>query len=512
MNWGKKSRFTILLTMMAAGASVFAGCSDKPAATSSPAPTSEGDTGTSEPAKDILEITMMNLLVNPEPPKADNPTLKAIEEYTQTKLEVTWVPDAAYIDKMNATLASSSLPKVLMVGDTKAPSIISSIRSGMFWEIGPYLKDYPNISKMNQQVFNNIALDGKLYGIYRARPIARNGLVFRQDWLDKLGLQQPKTADDLYAVLQAFTKKDPDGNGKDDTFGMALDKNFVIGGHMKNFQSWFGAPNGWEVKDGKVTPDFMTEAYMDTLNFVRKLFNEKLINTDFPVAPAAQDFINQGKAGLTPWCLCSIDGPAFADLYKANPDAKLDMVNKLTGPKGDRTPADPGYLGVFMFPKSSVKTENELKRILQFFDKMADEKMNFLLDYGIEGKHYKTDNGKPVIIDKALYDREVNLYKQLKIADSSLNAFGSEVDKKRARFYEENERFAVPNPTYPLVSPTMAEKGNDLNKIVTDAATKYIFGELDEAAWNKAIEQWRKSGGDKVMEEYAAEYAKSQKP
>ncbi|MDF2713294.1 MAG: putative multiple sugar transport system substrate-binding protein YtcQ [Paenibacillus sp.] len=507
---GKLVRSTVILFSTMVIASVFAGCSSKLATDSTPAPTATGTQNVKAQPLEPLEITMMNLLVLPEPPKADNPTLKAIETYTNTKLNVTWVPSAVYNDKMNATLASSSLPKVLMIADTKAPSIISSTRAGMFWDIGAFLKDYPNISKLNQQVFNNIAIDGKVYGIFRARPIARSGLVFRQDWLDKLGLKQPKTMDELYAILQAFTKKDPDGNGKEDTFGMSLDKNFVTG-YMKIFQSWFGAPNGWEAKDGKFTPDFMTKEYLDSLNYLRKLFSEKLINTDFPVAPAAQDFINQGKAGVTPWCLCTIDGPPFADLYKANPNAKLDMVNKLTGPKGDRIPADPGYSGVFMFPKSSVKTESELKRILQFFDQMADEKMNYLMDYGVEGLHYKLDGGKPIVLDKDLYDREVSLYKQLKISDSSNNPFGSDVDKKRNILFAENEKIAVPNPTFPLVSSTMAEKGNDLNKIIMDAATKYIYGEFDEAAWNKAIDQWKKAGGDKVIEEYAAEVAKSKK-
>ena len=46
------------------------------------------------------------------------------------------------------------------------------------------------------------------------------GLLVRKDWLDKLGLAAPTTLDELYDVLYAFTYNDPDGNGKNDTYGL----------------------------------------------------------------------------------------------------------------------------------------------------------------------------------------------------------------------------------------------------------------------------------------------------
>lgn len=45
----------------------------------------------------------------------------------------------------------------------------------------------------------------------------------RQDWLDNLGLEVPRTWDELAAVAEAFVTQDPDGNGEDDTIGILLD-------------------------------------------------------------------------------------------------------------------------------------------------------------------------------------------------------------------------------------------------------------------------------------------------
>lgn len=46
--------------------------------------------------------------------------------------------------------------------------------------------------------------------------------MVRKDWLDKLGLDVPKTLDDVVEVARAFKNDDPDGNGVDDTWGLGV--------------------------------------------------------------------------------------------------------------------------------------------------------------------------------------------------------------------------------------------------------------------------------------------------
>ena len=47
-----------------------------------------------------------------------------------------------------------------------------------------------------------------------------NEMWIRQDWLDALGLEAPRTWDELAQVANAFVTEDPDGNGEDDTIGI----------------------------------------------------------------------------------------------------------------------------------------------------------------------------------------------------------------------------------------------------------------------------------------------------
>ena len=49
-----------------------------------------------------------------------------------------------------------------------------------------------------------------------------NVMWTRQDWLDALGLDVPRTWDELAEVAKAFVTRDPDGNGENDTIGCLL--------------------------------------------------------------------------------------------------------------------------------------------------------------------------------------------------------------------------------------------------------------------------------------------------
>ncbi|OUS75049.1 hypothetical protein B1748_19305 [Paenibacillus sp. MY03] len=468
-------------------------------------------------------FTMMNQYTSPEPPGENNPIIKKIEEYTNTKIDATWIPASAYNDKVNVSIASNDLPQVLMIQDTKSSSIINAQRSGMFWEIGPYLKDYPNLSKYNgnETVLNNISVDGKVYGLYRARALARQGVVIRQDWLENLGLEQPKTIDDLYNVIKAFTLNDPAKTGNKDTFGLVEAEDSSNGASavgLTGFQTiaaFFGAPNQWEIQDGKAVPQFMTPENMEAMKFYKRLYDEKLINQDFPATKTSkqQEQFFQGKAGVI---FTTLDFLITGgnELKKANPDAKLDIISRIEGPEGERVFATTGYNGMFVFPKATVKTEEELKKLLGFFDKIVDEEMMYTWTWGIEGSHHAKDSsGEPSITDQTAYSNEVSPLKQLPSYDGALMIWKGkgEADNKFRQMMQDNESIIVSNPVEPLISQTAVEKGTELNKIITDARIKFIIGTLDEDGFNKEVEKWRAQGGDQIIADYTELYANQAK-
>ena len=76
----------------------------------------------------------------------------------------------------------------------------------------------------------------------------------RTDWLRKVGLTTPRTMADLLKISSAFTHNDPDGDGKNDTYGIAVQKDYwqntaSLEGFFFGYHAY---PNIWLEKDGKL--------------------------------------------------------------------------------------------------------------------------------------------------------------------------------------------------------------------------------------------------------------------
>ncbi|CAN7308673.1 extracellular solute-binding protein [Paenibacillus sp. LjRoot153] len=514
MNKVRKRKMTAALCL-AVSISVFTGCS------SESTPKSTAQTGTAAPTKEApYNMSIMMKSFYNDSITAESKIWKKTEEVTNTKLDVLFTPDANYADKLNVTLASGSLPSVIFVTGNlvKMPSIVNAVKGGAFWEIGPYLKDYPNLKQMNPIILNNTSYNGKTYGLYTARPIGRYGVSYRKDWLTNLGMSEPKTVDDFYNMLKAFKEKDPDKNGKNDTYGMVVSK---YAGPWDVMQNWFGVPNKWGLDmDGKLLPAQLTPEYMYALKFFKKLYDEQLVNADFPVYDSAKwnDPIINGKAGVA----VDVVGRSYQiqeAMQAAKVPGEIDLFGTVKGPKGEFNLATTGYGGVFMISKSAVKTEADLKKVLNFFDKTNDKDMQLLITNGLEGTHYKVEDGKLVTLltpeMPQAPDINIKSFNQLllgvpNVLDTAFKA-GTPLREKALDVQTANEKNVVPNPGEPLLSATYTQKGAQLDQLLEDARVKFIVGKIDEAGFMAEMEQWKKNGGTDYIKEMNEAYAESQK-
>jgi putative aldouronate transport system substrate-binding protein len=472
-----------------------------------------------EPAKEDttpLEISLVVPQVGDIPAKG-NVIEQEIEKYTNTKLTFQWVPSSTYDEKINVMIASGDLPKIMRVN--YVPTVISAAQNGAFWDIGPLLKDYKNVAAQNPQYYENIKIDGKLYGIPLYREIARPALVYRKDWLDAAGLKPPKTLDDYYNLAKVLATSDPDKNEKNDTYGFMLDKKYNDGASnvLTRLAVTQGGVNKYGVdSSGKITPEFLTQQYMDVLKLFRRLYSEKLINQDFPALEGseADKKYEAGFVGLKLNGLATNAANMFDRMVKVTPNLVLDTTH-WEGPQGFRIAAQNGNNGFHVFPKSAVKTEAELKRLLKFMDQLLDEKMSTLQKRGIEGVHYKkVDNGLVEWIDLTAFNREVKPYRDDLLNFETYNVpqlKDTPLAMKGYKMEPEGLKYAVHNPVLTLSSATFSERGKELDIMMMDAATNYIVGKIDDAGYQAAIDKWRKAGGDNMLKEYEAAYAKNKK-
>lgn len=518
----KKSLRILAMTLALSAAASMAGCSGSPSSSvspnpssSSPSPASNVNSSSQAPVESAgpNKVTMLNNFYATDPPKTDSVIFERISQHTNTELEITWVPYAAYNEKFNALLAAGDLPQIVLNNEGKKAGIINAVRSGMFWEIGPEIQNYPNLSQLNSKVFDTLAVDGKVYALFRQRVLARNGYIIRKDWLDKLGLEMPKTIDEVYKVAEAFTTMDPDGNGIADTFGVAESSNFQV----REVSVWCGSQTGNFMKDGKMYPEFFHDGYLAALDFYRNLYANDYINKDFPVVKQRGDNINNGKAGIYFGVIDDVN-TKFNDLYKLNPEAELDVMQPLYTPDGiPVVRATSGYNGLFYFSKTSIPDEAQLQVCLRFMDQLGDDEICDLINFGIEGDHYTLKDGKAIRTPE-----QISAFNVLQNDISQISPFGSmrkhlvggdvtPIAEKVETLFAQNEQYAITDIGAPFLSDTAIKMGDELNQIYKDAQVKYVLGEIDLDGWNQAKEEWLKAGGDKVIEEYTQQYSEFNK-
>lgn len=455
-----------------------------------------------EAEEEPFPISIMMQSFDADLPDNSSPVIQALEAYTNTKVEIRFVPDSAYGDTFNITMAGADLPTIIVAG--KTPSFINAVRSGAFWELGPYLKDYPNLSLANEVVLNNASIDGKTYGIYRARTLGRNGVTVRKDWLENLGMDIPTTIDEFYDMLWAFTYNDPDGNNIDDTYGTVISK---WHGPWDIMQLWFGVPNGWgEDENGNLVPAHQYPEYVEALRFFKKMYDEGLVNEDFAVMDSGiwTNPIINGEAGSI---VDVADQAQRIDdkIKEIHPDLEaIDVFGGVSGEHGLRLLPTIGYNDMLAIPKDSVKTEEELRRVLDFIDKLNDEDMQILLANGIEGRQYELEDGYMVPTEDPTMARENRNLNQMLMfipEDRSIPVKLTPVREKVAEVQASNVPHVIGNPAQPLVSDTYAQSGQQLDNIILDARVQFIVGQIDEAGLEEANQLWLRTGGDKYIEE-----------
>lgn len=448
------------------------------------------------------------------------------EEYTQTVVEWRTENNDTYTEKLGLTLMDKeNMPMILTAKDGLTGNVVDAAKKGAFWDLTAYLQDsekYPNLSQADPDVLKAVTIDGQIVGIYRARSKGRYGLSYRKDWAENVGITEaPKTIEDVYDMLYKFTYEDPDGNGVDDTYGLELTK---YTGPLDIIQTWFGCGNEWVEQDGKLVPVHQTEEFKEALQWMKKIYDEGLIRKDWATIDSGtfSESCKKGEAGVF---VDVIDGGRRIWDYFQNNDVKsvVDSTQlasmELVGAINGKTLATSGFSGCYLITKAGAKTEEDLENCLHFLDKMCDDEMLVLADYGLEGITYEiNDEGKIEKNGELTMEQEPQCGLNQAVAyvpnERSLNPELklTETQEKDYEIREYNLQYTVMNPAlgYLASSEVNAEVGTDIEQIIDDARTQYICGQIDDAGFDAAAQLWLDRGGDRLVEDVNRLYQEDQ--
>lgn len=476
-------------------------------------------------------ITMVAPFFADQPPagtvgEEGNPVLEAIEALCNVDLQITWVPNGDYTQKFNTLMASEDQPMVMVTTSalSKSSTYLDYCKDGVFWDLTDFIAERELfVNELTTPYALKVAAVGdRNYMFPLLVSSARVAMLYRKDWLDKLGMSVPTTAQEFYEMVKRFTEDDPDGNGIKDTYGFAYiddaDKELTYAG-FDTLAVALGAPNRWGVNaEGKIMPYFTFKEYKDTLNLFKDMYDNGYMNSDFALIKGNDKHLplGEGKAGamFTTATNGRYPGGKYDQLFSTiTPTAQIGRNYLLTTPDGRQvvnSTLSVGGMGGVVLPKLSVKDEATVRRIMDFFEQLQSTDENGgckLLTVGVEGLHYTQDKATGVITISPEQQ-------QLRVSDGSSEVFASIAPRRvvapdfgQGRTDLDlinleavaNEPYAVPDLSIGKFTPDQLSLESNLALIISDARVQYIMGQIDEAGFDKAVSDWMEQGGNDLI-------------
>lgn len=268
----------------------------------------------------VTEVMGFNPPEDPRTPKGITPEqnayLKDLKEMLNIEVKYKWtVPSSQFSQKFSLALASGDLPDILELDGKNFEKLK---KQGMLADLTEAYNDYasPTLKKYMESdggfAMKTYSQDGKQLGIpaFEDPFLSTQLLWIRKDWLDNLKLEPPKTMDELEMVAKAFVQQDPDQNGKNDTYGLVLQKNlFFWGFDARGFFNGFGAypsmgdgQTAW-IQDGsgKLIPGLIQPEVKTALGKLQSWYKEGILDKEFALKDEnkAVEDITAGKVGIS---------------------------------------------------------------------------------------------------------------------------------------------------------------------------------------------------------------------
>lgn len=212
----------------------------------------------------------------------------------------------AMTEKFQLAIASDEIPDF---GIVDAATLASLIKNDMVMDMTDIYDQWAtdNLKAIAGQQDNALFAPTLKDGRYMAIPVANTVgdsypiLWIRSDWLDALGLKAPSTMEEVFAIAEKFAADDPDGNGKDDTYGLYLDKDLIGLDFIMAAYEVYSKDEYWvKQEDGSFIAGCTDPDAKKPLGALAKLYEAGAIDHEFAVKEQSkeEELIASGKIGI----------------------------------------------------------------------------------------------------------------------------------------------------------------------------------------------------------------------
>lgn len=335
-----------------------------------------------------------------------------------------------YQETVSMTIASRELPDVMVVNDMDMLQLL--VDNDLVEDLTQVYEDCTSsrikdiYNSYGSEILDNVTFDGKLVALPETNIDDGPSLCWlRKDWMDKLGLDAPKTVEDVENIVHEFVQKDPGGNGKGETVGLVCDDELTGGcGYSYEYQNdiifaSFGAfPKQWIYnKDGEVVYGSVQNEAKAALGKLRQMYQQGTLDNNFLMRESSNiiELIVSGKCGsfFGPWW--SPNNPLMSAMQK-NPNAEWQPYLIQTDKDGQTSFASQNPNDKYVVVRKGYKhPEIVMKIVSVLFDDLRYDEEDVR-----EMERYYQDNvdptARPLAINVDYKDALMRCYDSLKDA------------------------------------------------------------------------------------------------
>ena len=345
--------------------------------------------------------------------------------------------------------------QIVSATDDRRGALLRYVDLGLVAPVGDMLAMMPERTVLHyndQLALDLVTFNGDIYGLPEPPPLPkREGLVIRKDWLDNLGLEVPTTTEELLEVARAFTTDDPDGNGKNDTYGLG---GYVNGSGLGNrFDFILGAYGVTGVWDFSSAADFgltvRDDPFPDALAYFQQFVDEKIIDPDWPTLKK-DDFRarwKQGMFGIMWEDFAALSNKSNYTPFDENfPEAEWVAFPAPVGPDGDASYGVYTGRGQIFAVSQNAVDQGKKEAIARLLEWMATDGY-YLLGFGEEGVNYFID-------DNGLISTE-GLEEDAKYTSQAMQPFTQL--RNQLVYYNSEQEIKARYPTYNTINGRLME-------------------------------------------------------
>lgn len=440
----------------------------------------------------------------------------------------------AYVQQVNLMVTSGDVPDIFWVTPDKMNELVEA---GLIADLTDVYDKYASDvlkqeHKIDEAVLGGATINGRLYGIPQVNLLTLQETWVRQDWREKLNIDKPETFDELIDLLYAFTFNDPDGNGKNDTYGMSASLNYERYSFIYN--AFHAYPGLWYKDDsGQIVYGSVQPQVKEALKVLRQLYADGVISPDAlanDYGASNGDFAN-GECGALNVPQYGITG--FRGIFETIPDVKLETYGPFSV---DSKPA-------------LASTNNPLARIWVVSSKcehpeaavkLANLNIGTLYEIGYAGtdpqlnQGFKLEDGGLQNLNFLQTVRIESLLNHVKLADAmrgwgngtydleymTANRLNEEAinlrmggDKVQSQMWSPEfgsitttylnlyEAHAYQVDLYNKPSKTMGKSWSSLKDMENETFVRIIMGEEELDAFDDYVNKWYQLDGQTILDE-----------